>query len=219
MLPAISVNKGCHSHQAITLQPPLKVSPEGTWGWKQDAHHQAINCSHSPAGHPEETQGRKTQQAGPRWLRPHMRGMISMSPAFCIFLYLEVLPWCLSDEESACQGRRCGLILEWTRSPGEGNSNPVQYSCLENPHGQKGLVGYNPWGHKRVGHDLVTKQQQKVHGKVLNSLTWNVWFSLINSNLWYSDYLFFFCCCCYLFVLAIKLLLYWLLASLFRADP
>ena len=23
------------------------------------------------------------------------------------------------------------------------------------------LVGYSPWGHKRVGHDLVTKQQQK----------------------------------------------------------
>jgi len=27
-------------------------------------------------------------------------------------------------------------------------------------HGQRSLVGYSPWGHKRVGHDLVTKQQQ-----------------------------------------------------------
>ena len=27
-------------------------------------------------------------------------------------------------------------------------------------HGQMSLVGYCPWGHKRVGHDLVTKQQQ-----------------------------------------------------------
>ena len=26
-------------------------------------------------------------------------------------------------------------------------------------HGQRRLVGYSPWGHKRVGHDLVTKQQ------------------------------------------------------------
>ena len=25
-------------------------------------------------------------------------------------------------------------------------------------HGQRSLVGYSPWGHKRVGHDLVTKQ-------------------------------------------------------------
>ena len=22
------------------------------------------------------------------------------------------------------------------------------YSCLENPHGQRSLVGYSPWGHK-----------------------------------------------------------------------
>ena len=26
-------------------------------------------------------------------------------------------------------------------------------------HGQKSLVGYSPWGHKRVGHDSATKQQ------------------------------------------------------------
>ena len=30
----------------------------------------------------------------------------------------------------------------------EGNSNPLQYSCLENPHGQRSLVGYSPRGHK-----------------------------------------------------------------------
>ena len=26
-------------------------------------------------------------------------------------------------------------------------------------HGQRSLAGYSPWGHKRFGHDLVTKQQ------------------------------------------------------------
>ena len=26
-------------------------------------------------------------------------------------------------------------------------------------HGQKSLVGYSPWGRKRIGHDLATKQQ------------------------------------------------------------
>ena len=30
-------------------------------------------------------------------------------------------------------------------------------------HGQKSLEGYSPWGRKRVGHDLVTKQQQHVY--------------------------------------------------------
>ena len=34
------------------------------------------------------------------------------------------------------------------RSPGGGNGNPLQYSCLKNPHGQRSLVGYSPWGHK-----------------------------------------------------------------------
>ena len=34
------------------------------------------------------------------------------------------------------------------RSPGIGNSNPLQYSCLEKSHGWRNLVGYSPWGHK-----------------------------------------------------------------------
>ena len=33
-------------------------------------------------------------------------------------------------------------------SPGEGNGNPLQYSCLENPHGQRSLADYSPWGLK-----------------------------------------------------------------------
>ena len=34
--------------------------------------------------------------------------------------------------------------------PGEGNGNPLQYSCLENLTGQRSLVGYSPWGHKEL---------------------------------------------------------------------
>ena len=33
-------------------------------------------------------------------------------------------------------------------SPEEGNGNPLQYTWLENPHGQNSLVGYSPWGRK-----------------------------------------------------------------------
>ena len=32
--------------------------------------------------------------------------------------------------------------------PGGGHANPLQYSGLENPHGQRSLAGYSPWGHK-----------------------------------------------------------------------
>ena len=45
------------------------------------------------------------------------------------------------------------------RSPGEGNGNPLQYSCLENPMERRSLAGYSPWGRRRVEHNLVTKQQ------------------------------------------------------------
>ena len=41
-----------------------------------------------------------------------------------------------SGKEPACQCRRLrdeDLIPGWGRSPGEGNGNPLQYSCLENP--------------------------------------------------------------------------------------
>ena len=41
-----------------------------------------------------------------------------------------------------------GSIPGLGRSPGEGHGNPLQYSCLENPHEQRSLVGYSPCGHK-----------------------------------------------------------------------
>ena len=44
--------------------------------------------------------------------------------------------------------RNASSIPGLGRSPGGGYGNPLQYSCLENPHGQRGLVGYSPWGHE-----------------------------------------------------------------------
>ena len=40
--------------------------------------------------------------------------------------------------------RGMGLIPGLGRSPGGGHGNPLQYSCVENPHGHKSLVGYSP---------------------------------------------------------------------------
>ena len=51
-------------------------------------------------------------------------------------------------EESACSAGDLGLIPGLGRSPGEGYGNPLQYSLLENPHGQGSLAGYSPWGRK-----------------------------------------------------------------------
>ena len=42
------------------------------------------------------------------------------------------------------------LIPGLGRYPGGGHGNPLQYSCLENPHGQRSLAGYSPWGRKEL---------------------------------------------------------------------
>ena len=54
------------------------------------------------------------------------------------------LPGSSDGKESACNGGDLGLIPGIERSPGGANGNPLQYSCLENPHGQRSLVGYSP---------------------------------------------------------------------------
>ena len=47
---------------------------------------------------------------------------------------------------SACNEEDLGLIPGLGRSPGGGQGNALQYSCLENTSGQKSLAGYSPWG-------------------------------------------------------------------------
>ena len=42
-------------------------------------------------------------------------------------------PQWLSGKESACQCRRCRFDLWVGKTPGEGNGNPLHYSCLRNP--------------------------------------------------------------------------------------
>ena len=53
------------------------------------------------------------------------------------------LPWCSHGKESACSAGDLASIPGSGRSPGGGHGNPLQYSCLENPHGQRSLVGYS----------------------------------------------------------------------------
>ena len=53
-----------------------------------------------------------------------------------------------AGKESTCNAGDPGSISGSGRSPGGGHGNPLQYSCLENPHGQSSLAGYIPWGRK-----------------------------------------------------------------------
>ena len=70
------------------------------------------------------------------------------------------LPWALficigflgdsAVKNTPVNAQDMGLILGSGRSPGEGNGDPLQYSCLEHSHGQRSLLGYSPWGHKEL---------------------------------------------------------------------
>ena len=58
---------------------------------------------------------------------------------------LEGFPGGSDGKGSTCNVGDLGSMRGLGRSPGEGNGNPLQYSCLENPDGQRCLVGYGPW--------------------------------------------------------------------------
>ena len=62
-----------------------------------------------------------------------------------------------------------GLNPGLGRSPGGGRSNPPQYCCLENSHGQRSLAAYSPCGHKDLDRtEWLSTAQQKL-SSVLSS--------------------------------------------------
>ena len=54
------------------------------------------------------------------------------------------------SKESICNVAHLGWIPGLRRSPGGGHGNPLQYSCLENPQGQRSLVDYSPCSRKEL---------------------------------------------------------------------
>ena len=62
---------------------------------------------------------------------PH--GCVSQQVSWELLRLSRVLLWWLSGKESACNAEDWGFIPGSGRSPGEGNGNPFQYSCLGNP--------------------------------------------------------------------------------------
>ena len=98
----------------------------------------------------------------PKDLRP-LSFQDSNSLAFekCIFS-IKMAPYALNfpcssvGKEFACNAGDLGLIPGSGRSSGEGNGNPLQYSCLENPM-DRGAWQAPGHGVARVEHDLATK--------------------------------------------------------------
>ena len=73
----------------------------------------------------------------------------------------------LVGKESACNAGDLNSIPGSGRFPGEGNGNPLQYSCLDESHGQRTLAGYSPWGHKESG----TTEPLNMHAHTLGYAT------------------------------------------------
>ena len=104
---------------------------------------------------------------------------------------------------------------DWGSVPGLGrfaggeHGNPLQYSCLENPHRLRNLAGYSPWGCKRVRHDLETKHHVWIDTRadsgrtpelcsrgnsnyfygafLLGLLGQSIWFAWFRGHIWYTS--------------------------------
>ena len=58
-------------------------------------------------------------------------------------MYVQGFPSGSDSKESACKVGGLGSVPGLKRSQGGGHGNPLQYFCLENPHGQRSLAGYS----------------------------------------------------------------------------
>ena len=65
-----------------------------------------------------------------------------------IGLFVFMFPGGLDGKASAYSAGDLGSIPGSGRSPGEGNGNPLHFSCLKKSHGWRNLAGYSPWGCK-----------------------------------------------------------------------
>ena len=69
--------------------------------------------------------------------------------------------------------RDMGLIPGSGRFPGEGNGNPLQYSCLEKTgHGQRSLAVYGPWVRKELG--MTEHRQGRIFIMRMPSFNWRI---------------------------------------------
>ena len=78
-------------------------------------------------------------------------------------------PGGLDSKESACSVGNLGSIAGFGRSPERGHGNPLQYSCLENPHGQRILMGYSPGSGKEL--DMTEQLSTAQHIVLLTVVT------------------------------------------------
>ena len=81
--------------------------------------------------------------------KQNLTGVLCMWAEICnILWWAKGFPGGSDGKESACNARDLGSIPGLRRFPRGEHGNPLQYSCLENPYGQRSLAGYSAWGRK-----------------------------------------------------------------------
>ena len=140
-------------HWTLTAEPgPVLRSSKGCCGVHSSA-------SGLPTGLLARTSGPPSQ----RWPRVLRKGLGISSFDYHHLPHPFLKKWLFGDvnaiwgfpgdwdgKESACIVGDLGSIPGLGRSPGGGHGNPLQYSCLKNPHGQRSLAGYSPRGCKEL---------------------------------------------------------------------
>ena len=91
-----------------------------------------------------------------------IRGSKRQMESWGLVLELLGFPYGSAVKNPPANAGDMGPIPGRGRSPGGGNGNPLQCSCLENPMDRE---AWRPWGRKRVRPDLETKQQLEFRGE------------------------------------------------------
>ena len=113
-----------------------------------------------------------------------LTGVIAVSLWFDLY-FLNIwwgLPWWLSGKESTCQCRRCEFNSWGMKIPSKRKWQPTPAFLPGKSHGQRSLTGYSSWGHKRIRHAWVTKQQQITNEHFLGTC-WPFGFLLLKKNM------------------------------------
>ena len=96
------------------------------------------------------------------YIARQLHGSIFISGFFFFGLYLKAkqgFPSSSAVKNLPANAEDAGHFLV-RKTPWSRKRKPTLIFLPGEPHGQKSVVGYSPWGHKRVRHILATKQQQ-----------------------------------------------------------
>ena len=141
----------------------LPAMPGGTWVPAELTRDWGTETSNRPPR--RQTQGSEPRSVFQRPCISHDQGGWCLHgphlPPICsknhILLQFSQRPLVVKNLPVSTRGVRDVGSIPWSgRSPGEGNGSPLQYSCLENPHGQRSLSGCNPWDHTELDMTEVT---------------------------------------------------------------